>query len=84
MTNTYLKITKCFIILFMLLSFNVFIQHANCSRILKSSFVDDQDHDQNHDINMWLQEKANLFLQVLNNRPSPTSKPNPSCNTPVC
>ena len=64
------------------------VQHVNCSRVLKESFVnhkinDNQDHHQV--ISKWLKDNNKLFFQVLSTKPPTTpSGPNTSCNFSGC
>lgn len=75
------KMTKSLILfLVLLLSFNVLIQHANCTRVLKQA----NDHP-NLMMSKWIEEKTKLFFQVLSTgSPTPPSSPNPTCHIPVC
>ena len=86
MMNIFFKLTKPITILVLLLIINIImVQHANCSRVLKESFLNHKINDHQHVISKWLEENTKLFLQVLNtNSPTSDSGPNPSCNIPVC
>ena len=61
------------------------MQHANCSRVLKESFLDHKVNNPNHEMRKWIEEKATFFLQFLSTvPPSPPSNANSPCNFPTC
>lgn len=78
--------SKALIILVLFLSYNVLIQHANSSRILRESILDYRNvNNSNYEINKWIEEKSKIFLQVLSRRsPSPRSGASHTCNIPIC